>query len=127
LSDDDARHMRETEAMHTVAKAVPESVDIVALDVSIDGIRIVAVSESVSSDLAARGFGTETDLRRMLTDIAARASRVPEGSRDEGVGPTYESSVLLVEDRVGTTKRVLIEQFRFHPNLAKMYYPTKHH
>jgi enoyl-[acyl-carrier-protein] reductase (NADH) len=127
LSDDDARHMRETEAMHTVAKAVPESVDIVALDVSFDGIRIVAMSESVSSDLAARGFGTETDLRRMLTDIAARASRVPEGSRDEGVGPTYESSVLLVEDRVGTTKRVLIEQFRFHPNLAKMYYPTKHH
>lgn len=119
--------MRETEAMHTVAKAVPESVDIVALDVSFDGIRIVAMSESVSSDLAARGFGTETDLRRMLTDIAARASRVPEGSRDEGVGPTYESSVLLVEDRVGTTKRVLIEQFRFHPNLAKMYYPTKHH
>jgi hypothetical protein len=127
LSDDDARHMRETEAMHTVAKAVPESVDIVALDVSFDGIRIVAMSESVSSDLAARGFGTETDLRRMLTDIAARASRVPAGSRDEGVGPTYESSVLLVEDRVGTTKRVLIEQFRFHPNLAKMYYPTKHH
>jgi hypothetical protein len=127
LTDDDARHIRETEAMHTVAKAVPESVDIVALDVSIDGIRIVAMSESVSSDLAARGFGTETDHRRMLTDIAARASRVPEGSRDEGVGPTYESSVLLVEDRVGTTKRVLIEQFRFHPNLAKMYYPTKHH
>jgi hypothetical protein len=127
LSDDDARQIRETEAMHTVAKAVPESVDIVALDVSIDGIRIVAMSESVSSDLAARGFGTETDLRRMLTDIAARASRVPEGSRDEGVGPTYESSVLLVEDRVGTTKRVLIEQFRFHPNLAKMHYPTKHH
>lgn len=127
MSDDDARQIRETEAMHTVAKAVPESVDIVALDVSIDGIRIVAMSESVSSDLAARGFGTETDLRRMLTDIAARASRVPEGSRDEGVGPTYESSVLLVEDRVGTTKRVLIEQFRFHPNLAKMHYPTKHH
>jgi hypothetical protein len=68
LSDDDARHIRETEAMHTVAKAVPESVDIVALDVSIDGSRIVAMSESVSSDLAARGFGTETDLlRSMLT------------------------------------------------------------
>jgi hypothetical protein len=124
-ADDDTRLIRETEEMHrVVAASLPEPVDIVAMDVSVAGLRIIAMSESVRNALHHEWVerGHKGDLRTELSKIAERATQVPP-QESRGIGPTYESTIHLASR--GKTERVLIEQFMFSPGRARMYYPIE--
>jgi len=94
-------------------------VNVVVFGVTIDGTRIVAVSDRLYDDLqaTARSSGGSPGLGAILADIASRAVDEKSGQ----IGPALESTVTVVVD--GAPKppaRVLIE--RVAPDAAIMRY-----
>jgi hypothetical protein len=114
VTDDDARKIRAVEEQHRlVAQLLPDFADILAFDIALEGVAVAAMSKDIEADrLAAwKQRGGQGDLKTELSETVEAATLTA-------------NQVVAYESVLPDGKSVLIQQFYWRPDLAKIYYPT---